>query len=335
MVFCRKPSSIASLNKLLGAAALTFVSASATAAGEYPNKHITMMVGYPPGGTADRTARVLADVMGKELGQPVVVENRGGASQTIAGSAVARAQPDGYTILLIAEIDFTSAVINSKNISYKLSDFRSVCGTATSPYVGLAVRADSRFKTVQEVVAALKAKPGSLSWGTGGYDTGHYWTMELFRREAGVDVLHVPYQGGGPAVQALVSGQVDLMGGSYALVRPLIAAGTIRALLVQGPNRIADLPGVPSYKDMGWTPALKLGWMHILVPKQTPDAVVQRLTKSCSMIQSDQRAQKALRDGGAEPVFLDANQAHQMASNGEKELRSVAAASNATQKKDR
>ncbi|VTU46004.1 Bug family tripartite tricarboxylate transporter substrate binding protein [Variovorax sp. PBL-E5] len=297
-----------------------FGAMPATAAGEFPTKRITMLVGYPPGGTADRTARVLGEMMGKDLGQPVIVENKSGASQTIAGTALLAAEPDGHTMLVVAEIDFVSAVVTAKGLAYKLSDFKTVCGTATTPYLGLVVKADSRFKTVDDVVAEAKAKPGSLSWGTAGLGTGHFWTMELFRREAGVEILHVPYQGGGPAITALLGGQVDLMGGSYALWRPQLQAGKVRVLLIQGPNRLADLPGIPSYKDKGWLPALKQGWMRVLVSKRTPDAVVERLSKSCELIKTDAHAQKILRDGGAEPVFFSAAEATKLAQEDENEI---------------
>jgi tripartite-type tricarboxylate transporter receptor subunit TctC len=292
----------------------------AAAAAEFPSKRMTMLVGYPPGGTADRTARVLAEMMGKDLGQTIVVENKSGASQTIAGTALLNAEHDGHTVLVVAEIDFVSAVATAKGLNYKLSDFRTVCGTATTPYLGLVVRADSRFKTVDDVVAEAKAKPGSLSWATAGLGTGHFWTMELFRREAGVNILHVPYQGGGPAITALLGGQVELMGGSYALWRPQLQAGKVRALLIQGPNRLADLPGVPSYKDKGWLPALKQGWMRVLVAKGTPDAVVQRLSKSCEVIKTDAHAQKILRNGGADPVFFNAAEASKLAEQDENEI---------------
>jgi tripartite-type tricarboxylate transporter receptor subunit TctC len=289
-------------------------------AADFPSKRMTMLVGYPPGGTADRTARVLAEMMGKNLGQTIVVENKGGASQTIAGTAIQTADPDGHTMLVVAEIDFVSTVATAKNLNYKLSDFRTVCGTATTPYLALVVRTDSRFRTVDDVVAELKAKPDSLSWGTAGSGTGHFWTMELLRREAGVKILHVPFQGGGPAIIALLGGQVDLMGGTYALWRPLLQGGKARALLVQGPNRIDDLPGVPSYKDKGWMPALKQGWMRVIVHRRTPDAVVARLSKACEMIKTDTRAQSILRDGGAAPVFFNAEEADRLAREDESEI---------------
>lgn len=304
----------------LAISAFAALTASAALAAEFPSKPIKMLVGYPPGGTADRTARVLAEMMTKDLGQPVIVENKAGASQTIAGTAIQTADPDGHTMLVVAEIDFVSTVATAKNLNYKLSDFKTVCGTATTPYLALVVRADSRFKTVDDVVAELKSKPGSLSWGTAGTGTGHFWTMELFSREAGVKVLHVPFQGGGPAITALLGGQVDLMGGTYALWVPQLKAGKVRALLVQGPKGIEDLPGVPNYKDKGWLPALKQGWMRVLVNKRTPDAIVARLSKSCELLKTDGKAQKILRDGGAEPVFFNSQEATRLAHEDETEL---------------
>jgi tripartite-type tricarboxylate transporter receptor subunit TctC len=259
-------------------------------------------------------------MMAKDLGQTIIVESKSGASQTIAGTAIQTAEPDGHTMLVVAEIDFVSTVVTAKNLNYKLADFKTVCGTATTPYLALVVRADSRFKTVDDVVAELKAKPGSLSWGTSGTGTGHFWTMELFSREAGVKVLHVPFQGGGPAITALLGGQVDLMGGTYALWVPQLKAGKVRALLVQGPNGIEDLPGVPNYKDKGWVPALKQGWMRVLVNKRTPDAVVARLSKACELLKTDAKAQKILRDGGAGPAFFSSEEAGRLAAEDESEL---------------
>ncbi len=308
-----------SLAAIASAVLLATLCGGAAAQG-FPSKRLVMYVGYPPGGTADRTARVLAEMMGKDLKQVIVVENKGGASQSIAGAAIQSAEPDGHTLLVVAEIDFVSKVATDKQLKYKLSDFRTVCGTATTPYLGVVVRADARWKNIDELIAELKAKPGSLSWGTAGAATGHFWTMELFRREAGVNVLHVPYQGGGPAITALLGGQIDLMGGTYALWAPQLKGGKVRALLIQGPNRMAELPGIPSYKDKGWMPALKQGWMRVLVNAKTPDAVVDRLAKSCENLKTDKHAQDILRQGGADPVYFSPAEATRLAAEDEAEI---------------
>ena len=292
----------------------------AVSAANFPSKPLTIYVGYPPGGTADRTARILAEMMSRELKQPVIVENRNGASQTIAAHTLLQAAPDGHSLLVVAEIDFASKVSTDKTLAFHLSDFRSVCGTATTPYLGVVVRKDARWKTIDDLVAELKAKPGSLSWGTAGYATGHFWAMEMLQREAGVKVLHVPYQGGGPAITALLGGQIDLMGGTYALWSSLLRSGQVRALVVQGPERIQDLPGVPSYADKGWSPALKQGWMRVLVPRKTPDAAVATLAKACEALTTDKRAQDALRLGGADPVYMSPEEASKHAADDEAEI---------------
>lgn len=291
----------------------------------FPSRPLTMYVGYPPGGTADRTARVLAQMMGRELKQSVVVQNKSGAEQEIAANAVFQAPADGYSILAVAEVDFLSKVSLDKNLKFKLADFTSVCGTATTPYVGAVVRADSRWKTIDDLVAELKAKPNSLSWGTAGEDTGHYWTMEMFQREAGVKVLHIPYRGGGPAITALLGGQIDLMGGTYALWSPLLKAGKVRALIIQGAEKIKSLPGVPTYADKGWFPGLKLGWQRLLVRKGTPAPVLHKLVKACEALKTDAHAQDILRAGGADPVYLGPMEATKQAAEDEKIISALAA----------
>lgn len=287
--------------------------ACAARAGSYPDRRLTMYVGYPPGGTADRTARVLSDLMEHALGQSVVVENRGGASQMIAARALQQAPADGYSLLVVAEVDFTSRVITEKNLGFDLNDFTSVCGTATTPYLVGVVRADARWKTMGDVVKELKAKPGSLSWGTIGAATGQYWTMEMLQHEAGVQVQQIPYLGGGPAITALLGGQIDFMGGTYALWRPLIASGKVRVLAIQGDSPIAALPGVPTFAQMHWSPDLRLGWMRMLVRRGTPAPVLDKLVHACEALKSDAHAQEILRNGGADPVYLGPRQAARQA----------------------
>src|SRR3954471_3064843 len=217
---------------------------TAGAAQDYPSKPITMVVPFPPGGVADIVGRPLAAVMQKSLKQPVVVINRTGAGGAVGMAAVAKSAPDGYTILMgLSSISIfpVSDRINGKEPPYEMRDFAPIALVTADPTV-LVVRSESPYKTLQEFVAGAKARPGKINYSSSGvYGTLHV-AMEIFANAAGIQLFHVPYQGGGPAVTALLAGQVEASAQGPAAVIGQVKAGKMRALASWGTQRLKLLP---------------------------------------------------------------------------------------------
>jgi len=224
------------------------------AAQEYPARAITMVVPFPPGGVADIVGRPLAAMMEKSLKHPVVIVNRTGAGGALGMREVAKAAPDGYTILMgLSSISIfpVSERVNGKQPSYELKDFAPIALVTADPTV-LVVRADSPYKTVKDFVEAAKAKPGKINYSSSGvYGTLHV-AMEMFANAAGVQLFHVPYGGGGPAITALLGGQVEASAQGPAAAIGQIRGGKMRALAGWGTERLKLLPDLPTFKELGY-----------------------------------------------------------------------------------
>src|SRR5256885_304795 len=244
----------------------------------FPSKPITMIVPLPPGGVADIVGRPLASVMQKSLKHPVVVVNRTGAGGAVGMAAVAKSAPDGYTILMgLSSISIfpVSDRINGKEPAYEMSDFAPIALVTADPTV-LVVRADGPYKTLKEFVAAAKARPGKINYSSSGvYGTLHV-AMEIFANAAGIKLFHIPYQGGGPAVTALLAGQVEASPQGPAAAIGHIRAGKMRALASWGTQRLKLLPDIPTFKELGYDAEFYI-WTGIFVPAATPPAVIQKL----------------------------------------------------------
>src|SRR3982750_2678001 len=227
---------------------------AAVAQDAFPSKPITMIVPFPPGGVADIVGRPLASVMQKSLKQPVVVVNRTGAGGAVGMAAVAKSAPDGYTILMgLSSISIfpVSDRINGKPPSYELKDFAPIALVTADPTV-LVVRADSRYHTVKDFVDAAKAQPGKINYSSSGvYGTLHV-AMEIFANAAGIKLFHVPYGGGGPAITALLGGQVEASAQGPAAAIGQIKGGKMRALAGWGTERLKLLPDLPTFKELGY-----------------------------------------------------------------------------------
>src|SRR3954464_6946044 len=238
----------------LSCAALLGVSVCAGAQTNYPAKPITMVVPFPPGGVADTVARPVAEAMSRDLGQPVVIENRAGAGGGIGMAYVAKAPADGYTVLLalssltvIPEAD----VVLGRAQMYALNSLRPIARFTADPTV-LAVRADAPWKTAKDFVEDARAHPGTINYGSSGnYGTMHV-PMEMLAQVAGVKLTHVPYTGAGPAVVALLGGQIHALSTGPASVRQHVKAGKIRVLAHGGNTKLETLPDVPSLKSAGY-----------------------------------------------------------------------------------
>jgi tripartite-type tricarboxylate transporter receptor subunit TctC len=257
---------------------LACLLAAAARAQPYPSKPITMIVPFPPGGVADIVGRPLAAQMEKSLKQPVVVTNRTGAGGAVGMAAVAKSAPDGYTILMgLSSISIfpVSDRIMGRTPAYEMKDFAPIALITADPTV-LVVGADSPWKTLQEFVASAKAYPGKINYSSSGvYGTLHV-AMEIFAHAAGIKLFHVPYQGGGPAVTALLGGQVHALASGPAAAIGQIKAGKMRALASWSTERLPLLPEIPTFKELGYDAEFYI-WSGVFAPAATPAPVIDRL----------------------------------------------------------
>jgi len=292
----------------LGAVALTTAAAVLPAVGQdaYPSKPVTMVVPFPPGGVADTVGRPVAEAMARALGQPMVVENKGGAGGGIGMAQVAKARDDGYTVLLslssIVVLPEADKVLK-RNALYTLDQFKPVARFTADP-TALVVRADSPWKTYQEFIDHVKSKPGSVTFGSSGsYGTMHV-PMEQLKAATNTFMLHVPYTGAGPAVLALLGGQIDVLATGPASVMQHVRAGKLRVLAHWGEGRLAALPEVPSFKELG-VPISYSQWSGLFVPAGTPDAVVSKLRQAAKAASEDARARQSLTGAGTSFMYQD------------------------------
>lgn len=293
---------------LLGLGALSpLLAAPARAQDAYPSRPVSMLVPFPPGGVADTVGRPVADAMGRVLGQSVVVENKGGAGGGIGMAQVAKARPDGYSLLMalssIVVLPEADKVLQRAPL-FTLDQLRPVARFSADPTV-LVVRGDSPWKTYAEFIAHVKAQPGRVTFGSSGnYGTMHV-PMEQLKAATQTFMLHVPYTGAGPAVLALVSGQVDALSTGPSSVMQHIRTGRLRALAHWGEGRLPMLPEVPSLKELG-VPVTYSQWAGLFVPAGTPEPVVTRLRQAARAAADDPRAIQNLATAGSSFQFQDA-----------------------------
>lgn len=280
------------------AAALATVAFAAHAA--YPDRPITIVVPYAPGGASDAVARVLAAKLGPKLGTSVVVDNRAGASGTIGASFVAKANPDGYTVLY----DATPYSINPHlfpRMPYAADALQPLSLVLLAPNA-LIVKADSPFKTVNDLVAKAKADPGKINYASGGSGTVQRLASELLRQKLNLDMVHVPYKSGGPAITDVMGGQVDFMFATVAASYPLVSTGKLRALAVSSPQRSARLPEVPTVAETVVPGYEAFEWNGLLLPAKTPKDITDKLQKALADVLKDAEVLQRLKDLGAQPV---------------------------------
>lgn len=250
-------------------------SGAAQASSDYPTQPIRMVVAYPPGGGTDTLARMVGNELAKELGQPIVVMNRGGASGSIGTQAVARAQPDGYTVLMAtSNVTITPAI--DPDASFAVEDFIPVTLMTESPFALVASPAIG-VNTVAELIEHTSKNPGSINYASTGVGSPQHLTTESFKLRDKMDWLHVPYQGGGPALAALIEGQVQVMFSNALPVVPYLEGGRLVALAQTTKERLPVLPDVPTMEEAGIKDFVVSFWSGVLAPKGTPEAIVKRL----------------------------------------------------------
>jgi len=263
------------MSRWLRAALLASFSSGALAQA-YPSQPIKLIAPFPPGGSVDITARLIAEPLAAALGGKIVIENRSGASGNIGMEAAARAKPDGYTIVLN-----TIPLVTNQSLFQNLTwdpirDFAPIGMVATSPHV-LVVPLKTPAKTVAELLALARANPGKLSYASAGVGTTFHFCGEVFKDETHTFILHVPYRGGGPALQDTLGGQVDMSFPTLGAALPFIKAGTLRALAVTSARRSALLPDVPTMDEAGVKGFQFTQWLALLAPAGTPPEIVNRL----------------------------------------------------------
>jgi tripartite-type tricarboxylate transporter receptor subunit TctC len=294
--------------RILVAAILALAAAALHAQDAYPTKPVTMIAPFPPGGVADIVGRPLAAAMEKTLKQPVLVVNRSGAGGAVGTTAVAKAAPDGYTILMsLSSISIfpVSDPMNGKPAPYQLRDFAPIALVTADPTV-LVVAADSPYKTIQEFIAAAKAYPNQMNYSSSGvYGTLHV-AMEMFASAAGIKMFHVPYQGGGPAVAALLGGQVHALASGPAAAVGQIKGGKMRALAGWGDKRLPLFPDLPTFKELGYKDVEFYIWSGVLAPAATPAPVLLRLREAVRAAVADPQFKGAMDKVQTPISYLDA-----------------------------
>ena len=291
----------------LAAAILCVVAAlPAIAQSDYPNKPVTMIVPFPPGGVADITARPLAEAMGRALKQPMVVENKAGAGGGVGMQYVAKAKNDGYTVLLalssISIIPEADKVLG-RDPMFQLTQLVPIARFTADPTV-LAVRADGPYKSVAELIEAAKKSPGSIPYGSSGnYGTMHV-PMEMLTGASGTKMLHVPFTGAGPAVVALLGGQVEALSTGPSSVIGHVKGGKVRVLATWGDSRHPAFPDVPTLKELGYDAQFSQ-WTGLFVPAGTPEPVIAKLREGAKFAINDPAFQASLAKLETPIQYLD------------------------------
>ena len=283
---------------LIVATLLVGVGVQPLVAADYPTRPIRMIVPFPPGGGNDLLARSISQPLSQLIGQQVVVDNRGGAGGQIGAELAAAAAPDGYTIFLGSIGNLTFLPVLQQKLPYEpVRDFAPVALLATSPFI-LVVNPAVPAKSVKELIALAKAKPGQLNYGSSGSGSSLHMTGELFKFATGTDITHVPYKGTAPALIDLLSGEVQMLFSTMPSVVPHVKSGKLRGLGVSSVKRTEVVPDVPTIAEAGVPGFEVLNWQGIVVPKKTPDAIIQKLNRALLEALKSPETIKALANQG-------------------------------------
>ncbi|CAM4422582.1 ABC transporter substrate-binding protein [Bordetella tumbae] len=287
----------------LTATTLAIAASPAIALADYPDRPVTLLVPAAPGGTTDLAARLIAQPLGEALGQSVVVENKPGASGSIASQAVAKAAPDGYTLLLqYSGYNAISPHVQPTDWD-PIKDFAPIANILSAPQV-IVIRPSLPINSLKELVAYAKANPDKLNYASSGNGALQHVATELLKQMADIKIAHIPYKGTGPALNDLLGGAVDMTITTPPPLLGHIAAGKLRALAVTGPNRLASLPNVPTVAEAGYPDLLVSSWFAMYAPKGTPQAVIDKLAGKIETIMKTDDFRKKAEAQGAEAEFM-------------------------------
>lgn len=279
-----------------------FCFTTAAQAQGYPNKLIKMIIPFPPGGATDTIGRILADGLSKEFGQPVVVETRTGGGGTVGTNALAKSAPDGYTIgVATVGTHAANPACNPKSGSDPILDFSPISIMARTPNV-LTVGPKSPAQDYKQIVEFAKKNPGKLTYATSGTCGIHHLTGEQFRALSGIAITHIPYRGSGPALTDVLGGQVDLFFDSLPGSLSMIQSGKLRAIAVAWEKRLATLPNVPTYAELGLKPINDAVWYGLVAPAKTPEAIIKKLNAAVVKVLAMPEVRERIVATGSEPT---------------------------------
>ena len=286
-------------------ASIGFTGAVAAQDAPYPNRPGTLVVPTAPGGTTDISARMLAEPLGKALGQSVVVENKGGGNGAIAALAVKRAEPNGYTLLMqYSGYHVITPHVSQQKPQWSAEDFRPVANVVSAPQL-VVVREGIPAKTLPELIAYAKANPGKLTYASSGNGSLQHVTGAMLEQQAGVQLTHVPYKGTGPALQDMLGGQVDMTFGTPPPFMQHIAAGKLRALAVTGKTRLPSLPNVPTSAEAGMPKLDATSWFAVFAPAKTPQPIIDRISSEIAKLTATPAFQQKAAEQGASADYMD------------------------------
>jgi tripartite-type tricarboxylate transporter receptor subunit TctC len=268
----------------------------------YPSKPIRLMVPFPPGGSTDIVARIVAQKLGTQLGQSLVIENRGGAGGTLGTTQVAKAAPDGYSLVIGTTSTHVVAPSVYQRLEYDpVKDFAPISLIAVTPYL-LVVNPAVKAGNVKELVALLKAQPGKMNYASAGVGSTTHLAMEMLKSVSSTYALHIPYNGNGPAGTAVIAGQVEILFGSLPALLPHAKSGRVRALAVGTPKRSPSLPDVPTVAESGYAGFDASLWLAFMAPAGTPPNLIERLNREIIAAVNAKETSEALDKNGAEPL---------------------------------
>ncbi|MBX9647919.1 MAG: tripartite tricarboxylate transporter substrate binding protein [Xanthobacteraceae bacterium] len=283
------------------AASIAFITLAA--ADEFPSRPITWVVPFAPGGITDTTSRVVAEEMSRALGQSVLIDNRAGGGGTVGTEQVARANPDGYTMIYGTQGTMAANVSLRKSLPYDpLKSFLPVHLVGESPNLFVAFEG-APYNSVAEFIAYAKANPGKVNFASSGVGTATHLVAELFKTVAGVEMLHVPYKGSAPALNDLIAGRVDVMFDYPVSVGPHVEAGKLKVLATTAPERLRNSPDVPTMAELGLKDMTTQSWSSIMVPAGTPAAVVDRLAAAAHTALTSERVRTHFEKFGTRPMM--------------------------------
>ena len=299
---------------LKGAVTLPTVTAAGLAAPalraqeRWPARNITMVVPFPPGGQADLAARPVAAALERILGRSVIVENRGGAGGLVGNAAVARAEPDGYNLLMTLSslaVLPESERLFGRQPSYEVSQLTPIARVLADPTL-LAVPASAPWKSLKDLIEDAKNRPGQIPYGSSGpYGTLHV-AMEMFANSAGIKLLHVPYRGAGPAVTGMLAGQIQALASAPGVLKPHVDSGAMRVLANWGAQRVPSFPDLPTFKELGYQDVEFYIWAGLFGPRGLPGPVTTRLRDAMKQAMSDPEVAKTFEAAGSPPAYQDA-----------------------------